>query len=147
MRKDVCKHFNGSHHNDACECGVAYKDVVPDWDNIHGRALRFPCHTKAFPDSSPSQLEEFNKRGKCDKLELPTAEELEQSEKKMKKAIEEFKTVLPIVAKVKKEHKGQSWKGVEVCPVCKGKLHLTHASINGHVWGKCETEGCLAWME
>lgn len=147
MNKDTCKHFRSSFHNDTCACGVVYKDVVPNWDQTTGRALRFPCRTKADPKDTPSQLEHFNNRGKCDKLELPTKEELEQNEKEIQKAINEFKTVLPIVAEVKKKHKGKSWKGVEVCPVCKGSLHLTHAAINGHVWGKCETEGCLAWME
>lgn len=33
------------------------------------------------------------------------------------------------------------------CPACKGKLHLSQSAYNGHVWGKCETEGCLSWME
>lgn len=33
------------------------------------------------------------------------------------------------------------------CPICDGKLHLSQSSYNGHVHGKCETEGCLSWME
>ena len=33
------------------------------------------------------------------------------------------------------------------CPICKGKLHLSQAAYNGHVWGKCETDGCANWME
>lgn len=33
------------------------------------------------------------------------------------------------------------------CPECKGRLHLSKCSYNGHVWGKCETEGCLTWMQ
>lgn len=33
------------------------------------------------------------------------------------------------------------------CPVCKGKLHLSQSSYNGHVHGKCETEQCVSWME
>jgi len=54
---------------------------------------------------------------------------------------------LDVMEKVKKEHEGESWQGVVECPVCKGKLHVSHAEYNGHVHGKCETEGCLAWME
>jgi hypothetical protein len=41
----------------------------------------------------------------------------------------------------------KSWQGIEECPVCKGRLRLSHAAYNGHVHGRCETEGCLAWME
>lgn len=33
------------------------------------------------------------------------------------------------------------------CPLCKGKLHLSQSSYNGHVWGKCENEDCVSWME
>lgn len=33
------------------------------------------------------------------------------------------------------------------CPVCKGRLHLSQSAYNGHVHGKCETEGCVSWME
>lgn len=34
------------------------------------------------------------------------------------------------------------------CPTkCGGKLHLSQAAYNGHVWGKCTTEGCVSWME
>ena len=39
------------------------------------------------------------------------------------------------------------WQDMVECPVCKGKLHLSHAAVNGHVWGKCETAGCVEWME
>jgi len=33
------------------------------------------------------------------------------------------------------------------CPACKGRLHLSQAAYNGHVHGKCETDGCVSWME
>jgi len=34
------------------------------------------------------------------------------------------------------------------CPTkCGGKLHLSQAALNGHVCGKCTTEGCVSWME
>lgn len=32
------------------------------------------------------------------------------------------------------------------CPKCSGDLHYSR-SKNGHVWGKCKTEGCLSWMQ
>lgn len=44
-------------------------------------------------------------------------------------------------------YKGKSWAGVDECPVCKGKLYMSHAAYNGHVHGQCETKGCLSWME
>ena len=33
------------------------------------------------------------------------------------------------------------------CPICRGKLHLSQSSYNGHVHGQCETDGCVEWME
>jgi len=33
------------------------------------------------------------------------------------------------------------------CPKCKGVLHYRISSYNGHIWGQCETSGCLAWMQ
>jgi len=28
-----------------------------------------------------------------------------------------------------------------------GALHYSVASYNGHMHGRCETEGCVAWMQ
>jgi hypothetical protein len=33
------------------------------------------------------------------------------------------------------------------CPKCNGILHFSKSSYNGHIWGKCETEDCLSWMQ
>jgi hypothetical protein len=38
-------------------------------------------------------------------------------------------------------------EGVIPCPACAGRLHWTRAESNGHVWGQCETDGCLSWMQ
>ncbi|KMO23000.1 hypothetical protein QR78_05680 [Methylobacterium indicum] len=32
------------------------------------------------------------------------------------------------------------------CPECSGRLRWARDPGNGHVWGKCESDGCLAWM-
>ncbi|HRG29201.1 MAG TPA: DUF550 domain-containing protein [Chitinophagales bacterium] len=37
--------------------------------------------------------------------------------------------------------------GFIICPQCGNKLYWTRASSNKHVWGKCNTEGCLNWMQ
>ena len=34
------------------------------------------------------------------------------------------------------------------CPVCnKGTIKYSVASSNGHMHGRCTTEGCICWME
>ena len=51
------------------------------------------------------------------------------------------------IADWRKAHKGKSASEVVECPACNGKLHLSISSYNGHVHGKCETAGCVSWME
>lgn len=46
---------------------------------------------------------------------------------------------------IKKKTKNQ---GVIECPKCKGKLLYKRVGTNyQHVWGQCETENCLKWMQ
>lgn len=33
------------------------------------------------------------------------------------------------------------------CPVCKGSLHLIQYARNGHAHGRCDTPGCVIFME
>ena len=34
------------------------------------------------------------------------------------------------------------------CPICqKGVLHFSISSSNGHIWGRCTTKGCVAFMQ
>jgi hypothetical protein len=63
---------------------------------------------------------------------------------------------LAIIESAKEEHMGPAengehsevdWESFEVCPICGGKLHLQYGGYNGHLWGKCETEECLLWLE
>lgn len=126
MRAGTCKHFNGIQNN-TCHAGVRYKQFALGV---------FPC------------IKKFNKENvTCDKYAEPSAEEVAAHDAMIKAEMEKFMAAGPLIKEVKREHKGTNWKGVKECPVCKGKLHMSHAAYNGHVWGRCETEGCLAWME
>jgi allantoicase len=153
MRKGTCKYYNGDHHNKTCDAGVEYRSVTTDPDNITGKAYRKPCidwmMLKAGESKlSSAQLECWNRRGTCEKRTEPTDAEIETYEKEMNAHMEKTMVVwATIIPEIKTEFKGQSWKGVRECPICKGRLHLSHAAFNGHVWGKCETEGCVAWVE
>lgn len=146
MNDHTCKHYNGSV-NTHCKAGVCYRDVTTDPDILEGSGLRIPCHNAPMKKASASQLEHFKRRGKCDKFELPTKEEIAADEAEVTAMFDRMAKCLPIIGKVKKEHKGTNWTGVVECLVCGGKLHLSHAALNGHVWGKCETENCVSWME
>jgi hypothetical protein len=120
---NACVYFNGIQ-NEKCEAGIAYPK---DWklNPCHKDNISIPCNRRSFP--TPEEVKSF-------------VEECEKQFENMGKAFQ-------LTAKIKKEHKGKDWQGVEICPACGGKLHLSHAALNGHVWGKCETEKCLAWLE
>jgi hypothetical protein len=34
-----------------------------------------------------------------------------------------------------------------ICPECGKVLSYRISSLNGHIWGKCETDKCICWME
>jgi hypothetical protein len=134
MNANQCRFFNGVQ-NKTCKAGVRYDAIKTD------RIL--PClaighSAKMTPDQ---------RRNLCPKLEFPSAEELAEDQKRIDAAIAELMKANDVIAKVKNEHRRKDWIGVEVCPICGGKLHMTHAAYNGHVHGRCETPGCLHWME
>ena len=134
MKSGTCVHFTGMQ-NKTCKAGVNYREHVggPDF----GWGCRMPCLTK------------YREEGwmPCDKYQEPTEEQIAESDRLVKQFMDRMLLTFPLINKIKRDHKGQSWQGVEECPACKGKLHLSHAACNGHVWGKCETKGCLSWME
>lgn len=46
-------------------------------------------------------------------------------------------TAIKLIRAEKKE------SGTIVCPACKGKMHYTVSSYNGHIWAGCENEKCF----
>lgn len=147
-----CRYFTSGVdvlHDKRCAKGICYRSVTTKPDEP-GSSFRLPCHT---PNESHGLkvLAETGPAGTCEHFSALTEDEAVEREAETKRWIEEsdrrIKLVLPIIAAMKTKYKGRSAKGVKTCPVCGGKLHLSHSGYNGHVWGKCETEGCLAWME
>lgn len=43
--------------------------------------------------------------------------------------------------------KGHGGQGQMECPVCKGTLRYSVASVNGHLWGACSNADCVRWMQ
>jgi hypothetical protein len=119
-----CVHFTGVQHA-TCKAGVAYEQLPG----------ALPCLRSMGADKP------------CEKRRWPTEEEVAKELADWDAATRRILKVGPIIKQIKQEHQGKSWQGVVVCPECNGKLHMRHAACNGHVWGRCETEGCLAWME
>lgn len=121
--------------NDTCEAGVNYATM---------REVNFdrrPCFLdkktgKSEPDAMPCQF-----------LRRPTTEEIALHEEWIEKRMDRMRIVQVGIADWRKAHKGKSASEVVECPACKGRLHLSISSYNGRVHGKCETAGCVSWME
>lgn len=78
---------------------------------------------------------------------LPSPEEATNSARKFSDVIEAMFAAQADATKCgfRKGHGGQSSLQ---CPICKrGTLNYSVASYNGHMWGKCSTDGCVGWMQ
>ena len=144
MKPTTCKHYR-SPIEKTCGAGIRYADVCPDRDKP-GWALRLPCHTEPF-SRAPHHVDQHARRGTCASFCLPTGAEIDTEEAAAAAAIARMRQVYPLIESVKREHAGTTWRGTATCPVCSGVLALIHKAGNGHVWGKCLTKGCVAWME
>lgn len=133
-----CVHFNGTM-NECCNAGVSYKSVrkegEPQGQYQHRASL--PC------------LDKYNLHGAtCDKRKLPTPDEVAADAKQAAESFERAMTARKAIVEHAGPHQnGVGKSGVIECPNCKGQLHYSRAGRNGHVMAKCETDGCVVWME
>lgn len=73
----------------------------------------------------------------------------EQGEKRADahiEAISKMTVVMPVVDEWRAKLPIGKAEVIE-CPECKGRLHLSQSAYNGHIHAKCETVGCVSWME
>jgi len=124
-----CIHFSGLI-NKTCDAFVSYDSVKREGPVM----FRFPC-LKEHEDVP------------CAKREWPTEEHVAGVLAAFAESDRKMMLASGLIKRIKTEHKGEDWQGVENCPACKGRLHLSISAYNGHVWGRCETKDCLAWME
>lgn len=137
-RDGWCIHYRspsgpgGRKNTTCCEAGVEYS-------NFAGGFHRQPCFLdkgKSKPDALP-----------CERLRLPTSEEIAAHEQWLNARMDNMRTVMLGIRPWREKHKGRSHGEVIECPACTGRLHLSIAAYNGHVHGRCETDGCVSWME
>ena len=123
-----------SPETDTCEAGVRY-----DQFKQSKFAVR-PCFLDDKGQSKPDALP-------CEHLRRPTTKEIALHEKWLKTHFRKMAIVMLGIAEWRKSHKGKSASEVVECPICKGRLHLSIATYNDHVHGRCETPDCVSWME
>ena len=130
-----CKHFNGTSKG-VCEAGVEYRSVRDE--SKQGSRAQYPCFREGECLA-------------CASRSLPTAEEakaqaneIESHSAKMLAGLYAAKSD----ASAKGLKKGNGGQSECKCPVCEGgTIKYSVASINGHMWAKCTTDKCCAWME
>lgn len=132
---DRCVHFNGIQH-DMCNAGVNYRRAFAD---ANGVLKPLPC----FASEGAHRP--------CEPRRFVTREEAEKEEAEWQavwKGVSLASTAAHLDAKEKGFRKGRSGVGSIPCPVCqKGHLHYSVAAYNGHMHARCDTEGCVSWME
>lgn len=114
--ENKCIHFNGIMEK-VCKAKIAYADVRVEGDGPY----KFPC---------------LKQGGECAQAKFRTDEEVDARVR----LIEESGTKAMIAVAAIKEHcaKTKEQTGKVPCQ-CGGELHYAVASVNGHVWAKCDS--------
>jgi len=148
MNHGTCIHFNGSM-NELCQRGVKYAQFHPGIPCIKFIEKSARGGTYLRPGEVAAERKPWKYEGKpCPLYQEPTNEQVEADRQEDEAMFKRHVVALQVSSKwrVKPKPATDRHEVVE-CPICKGRLHLSQSSYNGHVHGKCETEGCVSWME
>jgi len=167
MNRGTCIHFNGlriigaEYRSHCCAAGVNYFSVFDGAKS--GMMLRMPCveYREKSADGRPGTcfkpdqetvLVPVDRRGQeviqCSLRVEPTAEQVQQDREETEAYLKKMRVTFQVIGAWKTKSKpAQSRAEVIECPICKSNLHLLQSSYNGHVSAKCETAGCVEFME
>jgi hypothetical protein len=146
MRADACIHYTGAinpHSKGVCQKGINYRELVGG--PIQGWVSRIPC---------VSMEARGGEKVSCSQFQAPTPEQIAEDKRKTDESMRRF--MVAYSGKVREWREAQGWSkknrvgatGVVPCEACgNGEVHLSMAAYNGHVHGKCTTDGCVSWME
>lgn len=161
MTPGTCINFTGIQNTESCcKAGVKYYDAFGL--GKAGIFLRMPCiqyrtlpaHGKGtyIEPGEDTVRKEIDRRGEsmlpCEMFRDPTQEEVEQDRVEADAHLQRTFAAIRVAStwRVKPKPAIDRNETIE-CPICKGVLHLSQSAYNGHVHGKCETAGCVSWME
>lgn len=138
--RNYCVHYDPRGSATGCAAGLDMQKIrcVPTPSSKGDRMIAWgPCiggHTLEDPCSH------------CPKWERPSLESAEKYADDIEAAVQRMTIVDPVISAWRdKKPKGKS--ETITCPVCAGRLHLSQAASNGHVFAKCETSGCVSFIE
>jgi hypothetical protein len=134
---NYCQHYaRGKGADMVCSAGMDLT-TMPRVPTGSKQIKWGPCiegHTLANPhEHCPHWIRRTREQGE------KWADQIEESIRKM--------TVVDPVVSAWRDKPPIGKAEIITCPVCQGRLHLSQSAYNGHVFGKCETPGCVSWME
>ncbi len=165
MNHGTCIHYNGidmgPRYKDACcKAGVNFFKTF-DGRRV-GMFLRMPCvefrelpaHGRGtvIDPGMPTIRKEIDHKGesviKCHHRQEPTEEQVQEHRRDQDEWIKKSVAALRVASEWRAVPKPSEDRAEIVeCPICHGRLHLGQSSYNGHVSGKCETGGCVEFIE
>jgi len=136
-----CIHFNGIQ-NTTCQKGMHYDQMDAALPLPYRPAL--PCRK---PDAKALERLGHRSQCSCPHVEFPSDEVVKKEIEEIGAAVKKMSRVEKLLEPFRKSCTGTGGSGLQVCPVCNGKLHWSIAGCNGHARVRCETEGCVCWIE
>jgi hypothetical protein len=137
---NYCQHYEPKPGSDNyCAKGVDIRAMESAETPSHGGRM-----TKWGPCIGGHTLENPHKY--CPHWVRRTREYAEKRADGIEDSIKRMTIIGPVVSQWRKKQPIGKSEVIE-CPACKGRLHLSQSSYNGHVHGKCETKDCVSWME
>lgn len=82
----------------------------------------------------------------CPKWERRSMESAEKYADAIEDAMQTMTVVMPAIGAWRSKKPIGKSEVIE-CPKCRGRLHLSQSSYNGHVRAKCETADCVNFIE
>lgn len=135
-----CRHYKPEPGDPRCALGVDIRKHVGG--DRFGWYARMPCVTDR-PGEKPFRHDVVP----CDKREPHTEAEIAEHDTETERLVARTLAIDPWVAAKKAAHPNGG-SGFELCPgKCGQEIRWSIASSNGHMFAKCQTEGCIAFME
>ena len=130
-----CKNYSGRDMflgECVCKAGINPVERFCNGDRT-GWVAKVPC------------LRTNETTAQCDQCVYPTKEEAEADNAAFKAYVDDVLKHIPIARAAMVAAKSDG--GCMDCPKCGQGLRWSKARCNGHIHAKCDTEGCLSWME
>lgn len=152
MSPGTCIHFNGVQ-NGCCKRGVSYETNWPAQPKPCIKFIEKSANgsTCLKPGEAVAERKPFpgaDKAKPCPFWQAPTDEAVQEDRREAQAEFSKHFAAMAVARDWRAYPKpATDRREVVECPCCKGRLHLSQSSHNGHVHGQCETEGCVSWME